>query len=104
MVNSQQQNDIEMIVSEAKRVITPLSPISIFAARNPWEGLENQTFNEVATWLKDIRDVDMYPNYNAIEDAKAHGEIDIDMSLLEWDVDRGHIEEVGSKFFEDSAY
>ena len=24
MVNSQQQNDIEMIVSEAKRVITPL--------------------------------------------------------------------------------
>lgn len=84
MVNSQQQNDIEMIVSEAKRVITPLSPISIFAARNPWEGLENQTFNEVATWLKDIRDVDMYPNYNAIEDAKAHGEIDIDIfeSLL----------------------
>ena len=84
MVNSQQQNDIEMIVSEAKRVTTPLSPISIFAARNPWEGLENQTFNEVATWLKDIRDVDMYPNYNAIEDAKAHGEIDIDIfeSLL----------------------
>ena len=38
----------------------------------------------MATWLKDIRDVDMYPNYNAIEDAKAHGEIDIDIfeSLL----------------------
>ena len=32
------------------------------------------------------------------------GEIDIDMSLLEWDVDRGYIEEVGSKFFEDSEY
>ena len=29
MVNSQQQNDIAMIVSNAKRVITPLSPISI---------------------------------------------------------------------------
>ena len=84
MVNSQQQNDIAMIVSNAKRVITPLSPISIFAARNPWEGLENQTFNEVATWLKDIRDVDIYPNHNAIEDAKEHGEIDVDIfeSLL----------------------
>jgi hypothetical protein len=32
------------------------------------------------------------------------GEIDIDMSLLEWDVDRGHIEEVGSKFFEANEY
>ena len=31
------------------------------------------------------------------------GEIDIDMSLLEWDVDRGHIEEVGSKFFGDKT-
>ena len=32
------------------------------------------------------------------------GEIDIDMTLLEWDVDRGYIEEVGSKFFGDSEY
>jgi len=32
------------------------------------------------------------------------GEINIDMSLLEWDVDRGHIEEVGSKFFGDTEY
>ena len=38
----------------------------------------------MATWLKDIRDVDIYPNHNAIEDAKEHGEIDIDIfeSLL----------------------
>ena len=32
------------------------------------------------------------------------GEINIDMSLLDWDVDRGHIEEVGSKFFGDLEY
>ena len=32
------------------------------------------------------------------------GELDIDMSLLEWDVDRGYIEEVGSKFFESDEY
>ncbi|MGT9231263.1 putative inorganic carbon transporter subunit DabA, partial [Enterococcus faecalis] len=56
--------------------MTPLSPISIFAARNPWEGLEGQTFNEIATWLKDIRDVDIYPNYRAVENAVQHGEID----------------------------
>jgi hypothetical protein len=32
------------------------------------------------------------------------GEIDIDMSLLAWDVDRGYIEEIGSKFFKDDEY
>ena len=32
------------------------------------------------------------------------GEIAIDMSLLEWDVDRGYIEEIGSKFFEANEY
>ena len=32
------------------------------------------------------------------------GEIDIDTSLLEWDVDKGHIEEVGNKFFGSTEY
>ena len=43
-------NDIRMTVENASKVIVPLSPISVFAARSPWSGLEDKTFDEVASW------------------------------------------------------
>ncbi|WP_458415313.1 DUF2309 domain-containing protein [Schinkia sp. CFF1] len=64
------------IVKSASRVIVPLSPISTFAARNPWIGLEEQSFEQVARWLKNIHDIDIFPNARMVLNAKSHDEID----------------------------
>ncbi|KYP80242.1 hypothetical protein AYW79_11805 [Ferroacidibacillus organovorans] len=80
-------SDIPNLVSLASRVIAPLGPISEFAARSPWMGLENQFFDEVARWLKDIRDVDIYPGVSLLRDAMNRGEIDpklLDKGLQRW--------------------
>ncbi|OAH58612.1 hypothetical protein AWH48_16540 [Domibacillus aminovorans] len=82
-----QEDDINGLVESASRVIAPLSPISAFAARNPWMGLENQSFNQVAVWLKNIRGVDIYPSASMILSAKSKGEIDeafMKAGLLRW--------------------
>lgn len=71
--------DIISCVSNASKVIVPLSPISVFAARSPWSKLEHKTFDEVAKGLKKARDVDMYPAVATILEAKKQGEIDEDV-------------------------
>ena len=52
--------NIKNIIQSASRVIVPLSPISIFAARNPWANMEEQTFEEVARWIKETQEINMY--------------------------------------------
>lgn len=96
-------NDLNTLVALASRVITPLSPISTFAARHPWENLESQSFDQVADWLKRTRDVDIYPNTSVILSAKKRGEIDevcLEMGLKHWlDSHSYHIpQEVAEQF------
>ncbi|WP_138419413.1 DUF2309 domain-containing protein [Aquibacillus sediminis] len=73
-----QESDINVFVESASRVIAPLWPISTFAARHPWMGLENQPFDQVAKRLKHTNDVDLYPSTSMILSAKKKGEIDED--------------------------
>ncbi|OUB31484.1 hypothetical protein BK739_08395 [Bacillus thuringiensis serovar pirenaica] len=71
-----QKNNINDLVASASRVIAPLWPIATFAAHHPWMGLEKQSFEQVADWLKEIRNVDIYPSASMIHSAKAKGEIE----------------------------
>ncbi len=82
-----QESDMNVLIESASRVIAPLWPISTFAARNPWMGLEKQSFDQVADWLKNTRDVDIYPSASMILSAKSKGEIDeafVEMGLQRW--------------------
>ena len=74
-------------MKSASKVIAPLGPINTFAARNPWVGLERQPFEQVARWLKDTCDVDIYPNDSVLQSARNRGEINqdfLEMRLQHW--------------------
>lgn len=71
-----QEKNINDLVESASRVIAPLWPIATFAAHHPWMGLEKQSFEQVADWLKEISNVDIYPSDSMIHSAKAKGEIE----------------------------
>ncbi|UOF92385.1 Na-translocating system protein MpsB [Fodinisporobacter ferrooxydans] len=71
--------DTGELVKAASRVIAPLGPIATFAARHPWQGLEEQSFEQAARFLKEIRGVDLYPSVSMLKAAKNRGEIDPDI-------------------------
>jgi len=79
--------DLIDLVKSASSVIVPLGPINTFAARNPWVGLEGQTFEKTAYWLKDTCDIDIYPNDFVFQSAWERGEIHQDFlenGLQQW--------------------
>ena len=103
---NQYTDDINHIISEASRVIVPLSPISVFAARNPWANLEQYTFENIAQWLKKVRDVDIYPTFNTFKQAYERNEIgdrEIELKLQQWlkqinpSIDKNHVETYARK-------
>lgn len=79
--------DMNDLVKLASKVIAPLWPINTFAARNPWMGLEQQTFEGAARRLKDTCNVDIYPNDSILQSAWNRGEINqdfLEMRLQQW--------------------
>ncbi|ASB89063.1 Na-translocating system protein MpsB [Bacillus sonorensis] len=79
--------NIDELVQSAARVIAPLWPIQTFAARHPWMGLEEQTFEQTARRLKQQLHVDIYPKSSIFRSAKQRGEIDesiLEKKLMEW--------------------
>ncbi|WP_066074584.1 DUF2309 domain-containing protein [Neobacillus soli] len=79
--------DLFDLVKSASSVIAPLGPITTFAARNPWVGLEGQPFEKTARWLKDTCDVDIYPNDSVFLSARDRGQIHQDLleeGLQQW--------------------
>lgn len=80
-------DDINDLVKSASEVIAPLGHINSFAARSPWSGLEQQTFEQVARRLKATCDVDIYPNDAILTSAYKKGEIDkeiLEEKLSKW--------------------
>ncbi|MED4202505.1 Na-translocating system protein MpsB [Neobacillus mesonae] len=79
--------DMSELAVSASKVIAPLGPISTFAARHPWAGLEHQTFEQVVRKFKDTCEVELLPNEIVLLSAWNQGEIKqqyIDLGLKRW--------------------
>ncbi len=79
--------NVKRLVETASKVIVPLGSITAFAARHPWASMEEQSFEQVARYLKDMCDVDIYPNDSLIESAWDQGEIKgefLELGLQKW--------------------
>ncbi|WP_042454071.1 DUF2309 domain-containing protein [Neobacillus dielmonensis] len=79
--------DIHDLVKSASDVIAPLGPISRFAARSPWAGLEKQSFEQTARFFKKISDIELFPKDSVLQTARNQDEIDIhflEKGLQQW--------------------
>lgn len=79
--------DIHDLVKCASNIIVPLGPIDTFAALNPWVGLEGKSFEQTARKLKNICEVDIYPNHSIFQTALDRGDIRqefIEQGIQEW--------------------
>ncbi|MEH7386057.1 putative inorganic carbon transporter subunit DabA [Bacillus sp. JJ1521] len=79
--------DMNDLVEAASKVIAPLGPVHTFAARSPWAGLEQQTFEQVARRLKNVSNVNIFPSDIMFQTAWNQGEINLDfleMGLKKW--------------------
>src|SRR5699024_739202 len=57
---------------------------SVFAARNPWANLEQYTFENIAQWLKKVRDVDIYPTFKQAYERNEIDDREIELKLQQW--------------------
>jgi len=72
---SELEINVKELVEAASSVIVPLGPLTAFAARHPWAGMEHHSFEQVARFFKEMTDVDIYPNDSLIKSAWFRGEI-----------------------------
>lgn len=85
---------ITELVDSASQVIVPLGPISTFAARHPWERMEQQSFEQTARFFQNTCNVDIFPNHSMFKSAWKQGEISqdfLEMGIQKW-LDRQSLE------------
>ncbi|WP_462413685.1 DUF2309 domain-containing protein [Neobacillus sp. Marseille-QA0830] len=79
--------DIHDLIKSASEVIAPLGPISQFAARSPWAGLERQSFEQTVRRFKDMSDIELFPQNSVMHSAWNQGEIEVEFleeGLQQW--------------------